>query len=137
MNEYYGEKSFPYSSLGFGIENILKKEEGLNGYLIPLLNNISEFFFEYCKNLPIYLKHAVIDIYADINPKIFEAKNDIYKELIKYLIDKKVSYNDFISYTLLFDSDYNNKQEFIIYLDSFTIRYVKNELEKICKKIRK
>jgi len=138
MNEYYGEDYFPYISLGLGVQDILSKEEGLNEFIISMLINIPEFFAKYSTDLPIYLKHSIIDIYADIYPKYeyVSIKNDVYKELINYLIEKKVSYDDFISYTLLFDEDYSNKQEFITYLDLFTTRYVKNEIEKICKKIK-
>jgi hypothetical protein len=134
MNEYYGENYFPYSVLGDGIYDLLNREENLNGFILPMFTNMNEFFFKYIDNLPVYFKHSIIDIYADINPKILSIKNDYYKELIKYLIDKKISYDDFISYTLLFDLDINNKEEFIIYLDLFTTRYVKTEIEKICKK---
>lgn len=137
MNEYYGEDYFSYPSLGFGIQEAMKLTDGLHGFnefIIPMLTNIPEFFVRYTNDLPIYLKHSVIDIYADYNPKFLSIKNDIYKDLIKYLIEKKVTYDDFISYTLLFDADYSNSQEFVSYLDLFTTRYVKNEIEKICKK---
>ena len=133
MNVYYGEKYFPFDILGSGLKDILK-EPGIHNTIIPILqNSISEFFYNYTKELPLYLKHAMIDIYNDIHLTELEMKNDVYKELIKHLIELKVPYDHFISYTLLFDSDNDNKQEFIIYLDSFTIRFVKNELEKICK----
>ena len=133
MNEYYGEKYFPINMLGLGLKDLIK-EPGIHDNILPILiNNITEFFYNYTKDLPLYLKHAMIDIYNDIHVTRFELKNDVYKDLIKHLIELKVPYDHFISYTLLFDSDNDNKQEFIIYLDSFTIRFVKNELEKICK----
>lgn len=134
MNTYYGEDSFPFEALGMGIRDFLKPEEGLMNLILPILCDINSFFYQYTDILPIYLKHAVMDIYGDINPKVFDIKNDVYRNLIHRLIEVKVPFYTFISYTKLYDAERNNQKEFENLLDNFTHNNVKNELEKISKK---